>query len=64
MEVEIGRGKKARRAYGFDEIAIVWGPAARVSIAGAQGPIAAKAAKFLALAKEITTPRLRDGYVN
>src|SRR5580704_5011689 len=23
MEVEIGRGKKARRAYGFDEIAIV-----------------------------------------
>src|SRR3982750_2011123 len=23
MEVEIGRGKKARRAYGFDDIAIV-----------------------------------------
>ena len=23
MEIEIGRGKKARRAYGFDEIAIV-----------------------------------------
>ena len=23
MEVEIGRGKKGRRAYGFDEIAIV-----------------------------------------
>src|ERR687885_1885096 len=23
MEVEIGRGKKARRAYGFDEIAVV-----------------------------------------
>src|SRR5215211_2395593 len=23
MELEIGRGKKARRAYGFDEIAIV-----------------------------------------
>src|SRR5918911_844815 len=23
MEVEIGRGKKARRAYGFDEVAIV-----------------------------------------
>src|SRR3954471_9955635 len=23
MEIEIGRGKKARRAYGFDDIAIV-----------------------------------------
>ena len=23
MEIEIGRGKKGRRAYGFDEIAIV-----------------------------------------
>ena len=23
MEVEIGRGKKARRAYGFDDVAIV-----------------------------------------
>ena len=23
MELEIGRGKKARRAYGFDDIAIV-----------------------------------------
>ncbi len=23
MEVEIGRGKKARQAYGFDDIAIV-----------------------------------------
>src|SRR3979409_561676 len=23
MEIEIGRGKKARRAYGFDEVAIV-----------------------------------------
>ena len=23
MEVEIGRGKKGRRAYGFDDIAIV-----------------------------------------
>src|ERR687895_2627373 len=24
MEVEIGRGKKGRRAYGFDDIAITW----------------------------------------
>ena len=23
MEIEIGRGKKARRAYGFDDVAIV-----------------------------------------
>ncbi|MDX6632731.1 MAG: hypothetical protein QOG26_736, partial [Solirubrobacterales bacterium] len=23
MEIEIGRGKKGRRAYGFDDIAIV-----------------------------------------
>ena len=27
MEIEIGRGKKARRAYGFDDIAIVPSPA-------------------------------------
>src|ERR1044072_3453291 len=26
MEIEIGRGKKARRAYGFDDIAIVSSP--------------------------------------
>src|ERR1700746_4177225 len=42
MEVEIGRGKKARRAYGFDEIAIVPSRRTRdpddVDISGTLGP--------------------------
>ena len=42
MEVEIGRGKKARRAYGFDDIAIVPSRRTRdpddVDISGRSGP--------------------------
>src|ERR1035438_5869780 len=42
MEVEIGRGKKARRAYGFDDIAIVPSRRTRdpddVDISGTLGP--------------------------
>src|SRR3984885_12261345 len=42
MEVEIGRGKKARRAYGFDDIAIVPSRRTRdpedVDISWARGP--------------------------
>ena len=42
MEIEIGRGKKARRAYGFDDIAIVPSRRTRdpddVDISGSSGP--------------------------
>src|ERR1700748_2660258 len=42
MEIEIGRGKKARRAYGFDDVAIVPSRRTRdpddVDIPGPLGP--------------------------
>ena len=48
MEIEIGRGKKARRAYGFDDIAIVPSRRTRdaddVDIAWTLGPYLLRAA--------------------
>ena len=55
MEVEIGRGKKARRAYGFDDVAIVPSRRTRdpddVDITWTLGPVPVRA----------PAPRLGDG---